>query len=409
MRSHQHRSTHIQRAQQFEQNSSEISPEEIQRNRERAQRGINKYIAKYKDHMAQQAAISQPGDDPDSHPDEKEADEVARKVSEGDGKDVDVSSAAGKGIQRQEDDDHLNKSQEIEQLPSMPASSLLGVRHEVESITIYNVAGEVVKTYTPDETKDYTIKLDKEVSDGVYIIKMVFKNGHTAARKLIKMSAFGKEHTIKLTLLPKVSSYAFRNNNGGSFSTDNAAPYIVNGQGPSALGVNGAPARGFHNVCEIRFNLDMNDRELTDFNIDVKRNRHNTAQYFVPAAGTNPAEWKTDLRGATTGKVDDDAGDNNDEHLVADAQNPHIYVFDGPGVSMGTIGEIEGWGGTEFVYAANFEEWVRFTELSSGNEFDDTTIVYWCCRIHFKKVSQGRWAVQPATTYIREGATELSH
>jgi hypothetical protein len=92
MRSHQHRSTHLQRARQHEQNNGEISPEEIQRNRERAQRGLNKYIAKYKEHMAQQAAISEPGDAPDSYRDEKEADEVARKVSEGDGKEVDVST-----------------------------------------------------------------------------------------------------------------------------------------------------------------------------------------------------------------------------------------------------------------------------------------------------------------------------
>jgi LysM repeat protein len=101
MRSYQHRSTHLQRTRQNEQNNGEISPEEIQRNRERAQRGINKYIAKYKEHMAKQAAISSPEDAPDSYRDEKEADEVARKVSEGDEKEVDVSSAAGKSIQRQ--------------------------------------------------------------------------------------------------------------------------------------------------------------------------------------------------------------------------------------------------------------------------------------------------------------------
>jgi hypothetical protein len=70
MRSYQQRST-VQRARQFEQNNGEISPEEIQRNRERAQRGLNKYIAKYKEHMAQQVAISQPGDDPDSYRDER--------------------------------------------------------------------------------------------------------------------------------------------------------------------------------------------------------------------------------------------------------------------------------------------------------------------------------------------------
>jgi uncharacterized protein YehS (DUF1456 family) len=114
MRSYQHRSTHLQRARQNEQNNGEISPEEIQRNRERAQRGINKYIAKYKEHMAKQAAISSPEDAP-----EKEADEVARKVSEEDGKEVDNSTAPqGNEIQRNaEEEEVMPKSEKEEVMP----------------------------------------------------------------------------------------------------------------------------------------------------------------------------------------------------------------------------------------------------------------------------------------------------
>jgi hypothetical protein len=118
MRNYHQRSTHLQRARQHEQNNGEIPPEEIQRNRERAQRGINKYIAKYKEHMAQQAAISQPGDDPDSYRDEKEADEVARKVSEGDEKQVDISTPPqGNNIQRNADEEEVMPKSEEEVMP----------------------------------------------------------------------------------------------------------------------------------------------------------------------------------------------------------------------------------------------------------------------------------------------------
>jgi hypothetical protein len=110
MRNYHQRSTHLQRAHQFEQNNGEISPEEIQRNRERAQRGLNKYIAKYKEHMAQQAAISQPGDE-----NEKEADEVARKVSEGDDKEMDISTPPqGNNIQRNAEEDEVMPKEEDE-------------------------------------------------------------------------------------------------------------------------------------------------------------------------------------------------------------------------------------------------------------------------------------------------------
>jgi outer membrane protein OmpA-like peptidoglycan-associated protein len=129
MRNYHQRSTHLQRARQHEQNNGEISPEEIQRNRERAQRGLNKYIAKYKEHMAQQAAISSPDD-----ANEKEADEVARKVSEGDDKTIDISTPPQENnIQRNaEDEEIMPKSEDEEE--SLMAKSEDGGLHATEEL-----------------------------------------------------------------------------------------------------------------------------------------------------------------------------------------------------------------------------------------------------------------------------------
>jgi hypothetical protein len=75
---HQHQSTHIQRAHQQLQCSTEPNAEEIRREQERGKNDLNKYIAKYQEAMSSDLPISQPGEE-----NEKEADAVADKVSNG--------------------------------------------------------------------------------------------------------------------------------------------------------------------------------------------------------------------------------------------------------------------------------------------------------------------------------------
>jgi hypothetical protein len=274
----------------------------------------------------------------------------------------------------------------------------LGLRKEVSEIKIYNLAGKLIGEYKPAKTDGYEITLDKNISNGVYLLNFEFKDkSPSITKKIFKISGVEQKYPIKLNrIFPRVTSGIFRNS--GTFSDDNkAAPKM-------GLGLLNTAADGVHYVCEMKFNFDMEGYDFSEYDINVKRSRTNTLDYF------DGVKWKSDPLGTATGK--DDTSPSGNISLVKDYKNPHIYDYDGPGLQPYHI-SIARFEDTlkakEVIYAANFVQWVQFKEKATGTIINDSVKLNWFCKIRFKQKSLHSWELVSDESVSGTGKTTLGH